>query len=490
MQARLILMSGVILAFSLSAGLTAAAAETEFSQYLSTTAGTIQDWSDFDQRRTYIESAIKDGVAKKTISTERATELLADLTAASKTVQDLRTSEKSLSFSQALALTRKINSVFAGIAQCDMAGTPPKDAVTMRKELQARLEAAVAAGALSRLDAAECKHELKHVIDIETTFLNANAGKLTAKQENILRGDIEKISNQLDQQMHIAGTATVEFYKRGLALEGKLTNAVAKERLSDNQADLIRAEMTQLASTLQTHLAANGAPSESIIVELAAEIDKLDERIDSSIKPEKAPVLTVAADESSAPDLTARLEDCTVRKRLLRFRIASGTKSGAISADRAADFLREIELIDALESAYSKVPGGMTPEQSIKIEEQVTSLEQKVRESTSRKSVAKPTTERHAHVPKAEAALPLEDRWSALERRITDAQQQGKLTSLETTLLKREYDRLSKFYAQANRNAKLLSAADHAKIADEMDKLDKLISAEINSRGSVTGSYR
>lgn len=492
MLARLILMSGVILAFYLSAGLAATAAETEFSQYLSTSAGTIHDWSDFDKRCTDIESAINDKIAKKTISTQRANALLAELALVSKTVQDLGTTEKNLSFSRALALTRNINSVYAGVAQCGTPGTPPKDAVTMRKELQERLETAIADGALSRLDAADCKHELKHVIDIETTFLNANEGKLTAKQEKILREDIEKISNQLDQQMHIAGTATAEFYRRELAVEKKLAGAVAKKRMSNNQADLIRAEMAHLASTLQAHITANGAPSESIIVELAAAIDKLDEQIESSIKAEKVPVLTLAADETSAPDLTARQEDCTVRKKLLRFRIASGTKSGALTADRAADLLREIELIDALESAYSKVPGGITPEQSIKIEEQIAAIEQKVSEATSKKSVAKATTgARRPPVLKVESRpLPLEDRWSALNRRITYAQQHGKLTSLETALLKHEYDRLSKFYAQANRNAKLLSAADHAKIADEMDKLDKLISAEINSRGSVTGSYR
>ncbi|MBY0549797.1 MAG: hypothetical protein K2W95_21170 [Candidatus Obscuribacterales bacterium] len=489
MRARLILMSGVFLAFYLSAGLTLNAAETEFSQYLSTFAGTIHDWSDFDKRLTYIESAINDKLAKNTISTERANALLAELALASKTVQDLRTAGKQLSFSRALVLTRKINSVLAMAAQ---SSSVPKDAVTMRKELQERLQACIAEGALSRLDAADCQHELKHVIDIETTFLNANEGKLTAKQEKILSGDIEKISNQLDQQMRISRTATAEFYERRLAVEAKLADAVAKGRLSANQAELIRAELTHLSSTLQAHITANGAPSESSLVELAIEIDKLDERIESSVKADKDRGLALAGDETSAQNPTARQEDCTVRKRLLRLRIDSNTKSGAISADRAADFLREIELIDALESAYSEVPGGMTPEQSIKIEQQIASIELRVREATSRKAVPKTTTgtKRTPSLKMTPPRLSLEDRWSALERRIADAQQPGKLTTLETTLLKREYDRLSQFYLQVRRDAKSLPPAEHAKVADEIDKLDKLISAEINSRGSVTGSYR
>lgn len=495
MQARASLLSGIVPALCLLNSLAGIAGQTEFSKYLASFTGTVHGCSDFDMRRQYIENAINDRLAQKIITADQANTLLENLAAASKATTEIcAASKKSLSFTQALNATTRLNAVYADVARTRTAGVAQPGAVTLRKELQERLESAISSGSISRLDAEECNHELKHIIDIETTFLNANEGKLSSKQENILQGDLEKVSNHLDQQMRLATTLTGEFNERRLALENKLAGALAKHIVSAKQSDLIRTELLHLAAMLQAHVESNGAPSESCAIDLAKEIDKLDELIETSSKERKAPLITVASSESAPQDLNALQDECTTRKRLLRLQIDASTKSGALTPDRAADFVRELDLIDALESAYSKLSGGINQEQNMKISDQLSVIEKQVHTDATA-TVQMPATKTDAKTQNKRKASrtpgpSLEDRLFSAGNRIREAAKQGKLTSLETKLLGREYDRLIRLYSTSKSSAGPQLAADAAKIANEMDKLDKLISAEINSRGSVTGSYR
>lgn len=494
MQTRLSLLSGIVPALCLLNSLPGVAGQSEFSKYLANFSGTVHGCSDFDLRRRYIENAINDRLAQKIITADQANTLLENLAAASKATNEIcAASKKSISFTQALTVTTKLNAVYADVARTRSEGAPPLEAVTLRKELQERLESAISSGSISRLDAEECSHELKHIIDIETTFLNANEGKLSSKQEKILQGDLEKVSNHLDQQMRLAKTLTGEFNERRLALENKLADALAKHIVSAKQSDLIRTELVHLAAVLQAHVEANGAPSESCAMDIAKEIDKLDELIETSSKEHKAPLITLASSESAQQDLNALQDECTTRKRLLRLQIDASTNSGALTPDQSTDFVRELDLIDALESAYNKLPSGINHEQTVKISDQLSVIEKQVQDATARGPMPGTKTDAKTQDKMKASRTPgpsLEDRLFSAGNRIREAAKQGKLTSLETTLLGREYDRLTRLYSTSKSSAGPQLAADAARIANEMDKLDKLISAEINSRGSVTGLYR
>ena len=369
----------------------------DFMKFLQNFSGTLTGWSDFDNRRTQIDTEIKTNLTNKKINAEQATALQTDLSKIGQAADQIRLNGKNPSFTQSLALTRDLNNLYARLQQSvTEAQTSLPDVTLLRKQLQERLAGAISAGNLSQADAEEVNHDLKHAADIEAAFLAAGEGQLTPKQTQILYSDLEKTKTKLEQQIRLSQSAVPELNSRRTAIEKKILDSTAAGKVSVQQSAELRAELARINSMQTTFLSSEGALSGSRVLALAGDLDKLNERIDvlcrlatttttTTTTPSTPTTTTPSTTTPSAttpsattPLLVSATADLDSKVILLRHRIQDNHAAGALTTDTAADLRRESELIDALAVAYKSSASGITADHVSKLIAQIDVVNRKI----------------------------------------------------------------------------------------------------------------
>ncbi len=422
----------------------------------------INGWTDFDERRAHLEAQITASLENKQLTVEQADGFTSELSQMGKSAEQFRATGQTLTFTQSLGYTRDLNALSSRIQQI---ATHSKEelpnVINLRHELEDRLAKALAQGTISTADAEELAHDLKHVVDIEAMFVQAGHGKLTDRQSQILGADLEKARIKLDHQIRLSQLAVPELNKRKSDIERKIADAVASGHLPSNQASDLRGELRRITSLENAYLSA-GAISGNSVSALAADLDKLSERLDLS----SSTLGTTSVSAVSTGTVSTCELDAT--EMLLRSKIGRATAEHVLTADVTDDMERELGLIESLENAYKSSDTGITSDHVNRLISQLRSVIRRIDEVLNTGAKKLPT--KAGAAPTASGSsndylikkTDVETRTGLLRAKLQEAAKAGRLTPQELAAFNADIDKIdSPRASRSNRNTTELEGELH-----------------------------
>lgn len=503
----------------------------------STSAAITYGFEEVDAHKSQIAAQIAAATSAKRLSTQDAANLKAQLDAIAQSEKHLRESGKNLSFTESFLLSNQLNGLSATLEQLleQQSQTPTTADLSARQsKLLKQIETAERAGQISTKDTRELRRQLTRVSEIENAFKASNEGPFTAKQAQILSQDLDKINNELMTYLSGKESASQTVDALQAQMEKRVNDSIRAGRMSQNDGASFKRDLQRIAVLELSYKDSYGGLNRQEILTLLGELDQLNSRIDQQIqaramsmpdidamhaKLTRAIAEGVSSGKLSGPDaeelrkdlestanlessykasggglspveaqalalrleqLSSRIEsqntnvavanDINRREADLRKKIVDGLSSGTLSQRESDRFLAELDDIQDEETSFRYDDGSLSDEDRITLSGDLDRMN--IRLNQLLRIRRNPTPD-------------IASKMNRLLHRINDGVSNGKLTPLEASLLRMEYNRIVKLERAYKTSHGSLSMGETARLSSDLDKLDMLISQEVNNRNTV-----
>lgn len=344
---------------------------------------------------------------------------------------------------------------------------------SQRAAVETKIAASLAAGTLTNSQAVDFRRELARIANMQTSFIASN-GALNGNEIYTLAGQLDRLSDRVDSQISltplqpvaIPGQSTAAIDARQTQISRRIDDGLSSGRLTAQTAADLKHELEHIAMLEAAYQSNSSGVTSNQVQKIAAELDEMNARIDQRLLGSTIPVQTLP---TAGVDLSTRIEQ-------IRTRIASSIPQGKMTNAEATQLYSDLNQInDNIESARDD-SGNLSPEDQISMQGDVDRLNYRVEQIL---------RVRRMGLPQIEA------RRAQLLNRINDGQNSGKLSRLEASLLKREYNRISRNEAQFKASTGgTLNYNQSSRLWTDLTALDQLLTNEISTRANGSANYR
>lgn len=245
------------------------------------------------------------------------------------------------------------------------------------------------------------------------------------------------------------------------ALDRRITELLAKGRISVSEAAKLRAELGQIMS-LKAQFMSDGHLNFSERSRLLEELDHAGAHIDIAARYDAR-----TGPQFASPAMVAEIES---RQAALKRKITDLLTSGRWTSSQAAQFLQDLDRIEDRTSKFRRTGQGFTEGEANAIKSQLSQMETRV-----------------AGLPISERVYKIDVKQDRALQRISDGLASGQLTASEAALLRAEFDRIAALEARMRATGKL-DRREYETLRDRLAKLNDDISQAL--RKSTAGEPR
>ncbi len=436
---------------------------------------------------------------------------LANIAAKESSYQSVNPAGQPLSSTQTLELALDLDRLSSAIKSQLKARTGEDFKFADRnRELSTRISDLVSAGRISSADADAYCQELAR-IGSRQALMTASGRLLTTEDQLSLALDLERLNSKLERFTATSGNAAMPgIDEMQRSLSDKIAAGQRSGQLDAQELSVLKQEFDRIAS-VEANFRTDGALSDDETLNLAADLEKLNKRIDRSMA--QAPTNTLASRQarvqakldqaranqrisesvyqelrnelervaarerlyradgqitdsetlSIANDLEqisgrlqhslAALPDLSVKKEKLAKQIDDGLASGRLNADQADDFRRDLARASLLESAMGGGSNQYTDQQVMAIVREYDDVS--------------------ARLEKTLAPLPnIERKQLAIADKLNQAESSGTLTSSQLIDMRREYARINAVASSFRNSDGGLNDWESMKVNRDLDALE------------------
>lgn len=342
-----------------------------------------------------------------------------------------------------------------------------------RAAIETKIAVGVSAGTLTALQADDVRRELARIASMQSSFI-ASDGALTGYEVLALAGQMDRLSALLDSQIALApvpvaaipGQSTAAIDARQSQLTKRIDESFSLGRISSQTAADWRRELLQISMIEAAYQRNPAGLNLAQVQNISAQLDDMNARIDRQMLGTQ---LSTQMPATTGVDLSTRLEQ--VRKRII-YAVAQGK----VTQREADQLYSDLDVIgNNVESAKDDL-GVLDDEDQLSFQGDLDRLNYRVEQllRTRRMGLAQ-----------------IDARRAQLLKRINEGQNTGQLSRLEASLLKREYNRISRLEAQFKANSGgTLTYTESARLWKDLTQLDQLVTNEVSTRATRNATFR
>lgn len=304
-----------------------------------------------------------------------------------------------------------INPVFAqfNFGQVNWAQVPTYiDTSSRLTSIEKRLVEDFAAGRLTQTQLDTFKREVDKIRTQETTF--RADGKLSVFERMRLVVELDKLDAQIQSGLGTRTTGITDVPGRESDIGRIISEAVITGRLTAQEAEVFRQMLDQIKAK-ETTFKADGTLTQSEVLTLSVDLDKLSSDIDSKLR---ARVISDPGIDSKQAELSSKIN--------------SLVSTGRISSVEAESLKQELTRINTRKEAFRSTGGGLSSDEVLTLALELERLGAQV----------------NAYNPPSNTTQvkSIDERQAELRKSIADAQTSGKLTIMQAGELIQELDRI------------------------------------------------
>lgn len=343
---------------------------------------------------------------------------------------------------------------FAQLGGIDFSQIPQMlDIDTRRTSLEKAVNDGLASGRLAAADAASLQKDLATIKANQDAF--KQSGKFSIWQKTRMSLQLDVISGNLDKAMGTRQTANLtDLPGREAELSARIAAALKSSTLSSLEANDLNTQL-ELIKNKEASFKSAGTLTSSQTLEVALDLDKLSSRLESLLR---------AHNGSDVNFATRRTE--------LQNRLSDLVTTGRITSTDASAITQEIERIANREATMKLGGRTLTTEDNLSLALDLERVNSRLERYTS--GIANTS------------GMPGIDAMQAeLDKKISDANLSGKLTTQQNADLRQEFERIN----QIERNYKadgVLTDSETLTLSGELENLNKRISSTLAGNAPAT----
>lgn len=395
-----------------------------------------------DQRKTAIEARIAAGISSGRLNPWEAERFLDEFDRIAERENAYRISHTGITDRQKVAVALRLEQLSARIESAIHDGVGAMPSVESRKQsLREDIDEATIAGRLLDSEAEEYRSRLKSVEESEGDGLSARQTLKIAK-------DLHELKVSLDRDLADVEIGMPDVDKRKRDLFARISGGVTSGRLSQKEAQELRAEFGEIDG-LRKKYAADGGLSRGEGSILAYKIERL-----ASLAEERM------HDEQIELPSVARLQDD------LDKRLASSVASGQLTLAEVAEFKKQLDEIGRMEMGFRYTGSGLSYPETLMLAQAIDDLEGRVDRVLAEKS---------------SNWNGLDDRLDKTAKKIAETLIAKKITIDSANTLKTELDRISKAKIAFAHSLGGFDLEETETLVRDLDRLDAEI--DLRARG-------
>lgn len=342
-----------------------------------------------------------------------------------------------------------------------------------RLAVEQKIAGSLSAGTLTAYQVADFRRELARIAGMQSSFV-ASDGGLSGNEVLTLASELDRLSDRIDSQIALApaqpvtipGQSSAAIDARQAQLTRRIDESLSAGRISAQTAADWKHELQHIAMIEAAFQSNPAGLNAAQVQQLSAELDEMNARIDQQTLATQIPVQTLP---TISVDLDTRLKQ--VRKR-----ITDAIPQGKVTQQEANQLYSDLDQITDNVQSVQDDSGNISDEDKLALQGDLDRVSYRVEQLLRMRRMG---------------LAQIDSRRAQLLNRINEGQSSGKLSRLEASLLKREYNRITRNETQFKALAGgALNYNQSARLWADLTQLDQLLTNEINARASGSASYR
>ena len=395
-----------------------------------------------DERQAELDKKISDGIASGKLTGDEAQQLKLEFNRISDREAALKSSGGRISADDRLALLIDLERLNTQIelklnnTQVSSGGTT--QANLRRSEIENKISDALVKGKLTPLEAQQFKSSLDR-IQILIRDMGAIEGRLTPVEQQTISVEYSMLDARINRMLVGRSNVWQGVTGRVADIEQRISDSFSSRRLTDAESAALKAELQRIKESAASTRKADDTFALDSALLLAGDLERLSNRVNQTLH-----------------DRTEVAIDLEQKKLMLDKRVADGVFAGTLTVSEARELDGEVDRVSRKEAELRASQSGLNYRERLALAYDLELLATRVDEQI-RDSEREPVS--------------LQDQKAIIDKNISAALINGRLSSDEARSIKGEKDRLNALEVQCRASDGRLTAGESILIASEWDKL-------------------
>ncbi|PZM77557.1 MAG: hypothetical protein DKT66_25065 [Candidatus Melainabacteria bacterium] len=408
---------------------------------------------DADARQAELDKKIQDGLASGKLTTGEASQLRAEFNRISEREAALKSSGRPISPEDRLALLidlERLNTqIELKLANSETASTAGAQVNVRRAQIESLISDSLVQGKLTPLEAQQFKTQLDRLQTLARDMAQSD-GLLTPVEAQTISVEYSMLESRVNRTMVGRAGVWPGITGRVGEIEQRINDSASSRRLTDAEATGLRAELQRIKEMAASTRKTDGTFALDSSLAVASDLERLSHKVNQSLH-----------------DRTEITIDLDQKQREIDKQIADGVLAGTLTLPEARELDAEGDRIERKEAEFRTSQSGLNYRERLALaydlEQLATKVDQQIRDS-----------EREPIDLQAQKAL--------IDKLVTAATINGRLTSDEARSIKAERDRLTALEFQCRASDGRLTAGESILIASEWDKLQRAVKKQAQDK--------
>jgi len=395
-----------------------------------------------DERLAELDKKISDGISSGKLTGDEAQQLKQEFSRIADREAALKASGGRISAADRLALLidlERLNTQIELKLNNSQISTGGATQVSLRRtEIETKISDALVQGRLTPLEAQQFKSSLDR---IQTLIRDMGAvdGRLSPVEQQTISVEFSMLDARINRMLVGRANAWLGVTGRVADIEQRISDSTASRRLTDAESASLKAELQHIKESAASTRKADGSFALDSALMLAADLERLSNRVNQTLH-----------------DRTEVAVDLEQKKLMLDRRVAEGVFAGTLTVSEARELDGEVDRVSRKEAELRASQGGLNYRERLALaydlEQLATRVDEQIRDSE-------------------KEPVSLQDQKAIIDKNISAALINGRLTNDEARSIKAEKDRLNSLEVQCRASDGRLTAGESILIASEWDKL-------------------
>ncbi len=408
---------------------------------------------DADARQAELDKKIQDGLGSGKLTGGEANQLRSEFNRISEREAALKSSGRPISPDDRLALLIDLERLNTQIElKLNNSETAPTDGAQVnvkRAHIEAFISESLVQGKLTPLEAQQFKTQLERVQTLARDMAQSD-GVLTPFEVQTISVEYSMLESRINRTMVGRSGVWPGITGRVGEIEQRINDSASSRRLTDAEATSLRADLQRIKEMAASTRKTDGTFSLDNSLAVASDLERLSHKVNQSLH-----------------DRTEISVDLDQKQREIDKQIADGVLAGTLTLPEARELDAEGDRIERKETEFRTSQSGLNYRERLALaydlEQLATRVDQQIRDS-----------EREPIDLQAQKAL--------IEKLVTAATINGRLTNDEARSIKAEKDRLTALEFQCRASDGRLTAGESILIASEWDKLQRAVKKQTQDK--------
>lgn len=408
---------------------------------------------DADARQAELDKKIQDGLGSGKLTGGEASQLRSEFNRISEREAALKSSGRPISPDDRLALLidlERLNTqIELKLNNSETAPTGGAQVNVKKAHIEGLISESLVQGKLTPLEAQQFKTQLDRVQTLARDMAQSD-GVLTPVEVQTISVEYSMLESRVNRTMVGRPGVWPGITGRVGEIEQRINDSASSRRLTDAEATSLRAELQRIKEMAASTRKTDGTFALDSSLAVASDLERLSHKVNQSLH-----------------DRTEITVDLDQKQREIDKQIADGVLAGTLTLPEARELDAEGDRIERKETEFRTSQSGLNYRERLALaydlEQLATKVDQQIRDS-----------EREPIDLQAQKAL--------IDKLVTAATINGRLTSDEARSIKAERDRLTALEFQCRASDGRLTAGESILIASEWDKLQRAVKKQAQDK--------